>query len=154
MTINLRKFIDFFDYFREETAWYLKIGVGVVLGVILASGLWLFFKPEDPPAQAAIAPPTATPTRAPTPTWTPVPTQTPLSTPLPSSPTPLPVVHLIWSAQAEKVKMRDAPAGYVIATVANGQSVVPSGEVEEGGGYTWVKVAYGDKEGWMADFLI
>ena len=150
MTLNLRKFVEFFDYFREETAWYLKIGVGVVLGVILASGLWILFKPEAPPAQAAVVPPTVTPTQVPTPTWTPVPTQTPL----PTSPTPFPVVHLVWSKQAEKVNLRDAPAGYVTSAVANGQSVVVSNEVEKSGGYTWIKVAFGDKEGWMADFLI
>lgn len=50
--------------------------------------------------------------------------------------------------------MRDEPAGDVVSAVANGEVVTPFNEVEEAGGYIWVKVEYDGQEGWIANFLV
>lgn len=150
-TINLSKPVEIFESFKNDTPWYLKILTGFILGVIITAGVgYVVMTPSQPVAAAA-------PDQAeevalqPTPTWTPVPT----STPAPPVPTPTPApVYVIWSDQAEAVNMRDEPSGNVISAVANGQSVVVANEVEKSGGYTWVRVAVGNKEGWMANFLI
>ena len=152
MTINLNWLVNLFNDFKNDTPWYLKVLVGFILGVILVSSLfYAFFAPGTQPAVAAV-PSTAVATSLPTPTWTPVPTATLLPS---QTPTPTPkTVYVIWSTQSEMVNMRDEPAGNVVSAIANGEVVEPLNEIEESGGYTWVKVIYGDKEGWIANFLI
>ena len=156
MTVNLCWLVALFDDFKDRTPWYVKVLFGLILGVILTSGiLYAFFTPASQPAVAA-GPTTALPTSQPTSTWAPKPTQTP--PPTVASPTPMPtsvpVVNLVWADQASAVNLRDAPSGNVIKAVDNGSVVTLLEDVEESGGYIWIKVEVDGQKGWMADFLI
>ena len=154
MTINLSKLTDLFKYFKDDTPWYMKMIVGFILGTIVTAGVGYAILTPSQPTAAAVPAQTEVAASQPTPTWTPVPTATfaPTRTPAPT-PTPSPV-YVIWSAQAEAVNMRDEPAGNVVAVVANGEVVTLFNEIEESGGYTWVKVDHAGQSGWIANILI
>ena len=150
MTLNLSKFRQYV----EKAPWYLIYGAGCFAGIVLVVGAVLVggaarnvlaSDPTPTTLPTATASPTATALPSPTPTLL-VPSPTP-------SPTPEPV-YLIWSAHAEKVNLRDDPAGPILAAVANGTVVNPRNEVVESNGYTWVKVEVDEETGWIADFLI
>lgn len=151
MTINLSKIRQYLD----NAPWPIIFGAGGVVGIaLLLIGMLVggaagrVFASEPTPTLS----PTAFPTLLPTATAALPPTLTPLPSPT-LTPTPE-VVYVIWSIHAEKVNMRDAPAGYIVTAIANGVTVAPLNEIIESNGYTWVKVEVGEQTGWIANSLI
>ncbi|RLD05727.1 MAG: hypothetical protein DRI56_08980 [Chloroflexota bacterium] len=148
MTVNLSKIRQYL----EEAKWFVVLAIGVFIGVVIvtvvvvsvSTGSAFASEPTSTPL------PTALPTLLPTATTlpSPTPTQAPSPTPTPET------VYVIWSAHAEKVNMREEPAGYILAAVANGVAVNPLNEIVESNGYTWVKVEVEDRTGWIANLLI
>jgi hypothetical protein len=157
MTINLRRIVELFEYFKDRTAWYWKVILGGILGVMLSSGVmaaWAASAGPAPLPAAELVTETAATQAPPTPTWTRVPTETPRPTRTPA-PTATPeTVYVVWSAYAEKVNLREEPAGRILKGIANGSVVHPQGGVREEGGYTWIEVSHRRQLGWMADVLV